>query len=118
MDETSEFDIVNINIILKSGSPETDIHVNTIKNFIPDSGDLERCRRYLISRGVTCHPTSFGLACSAPKEVIEKVFKTKLKTNENESISSMRQFLIKPEIPVEIEKYVEQITLEIPPELF
>lgn len=118
MDETSEFDTININIILKSGSPEKDIHVKTIKSFIPDSGDIEHCRRYLISRGVSCHPTSFGLACSAPKETIEKVFKTKFKADEHDSTGSIIDFLSKPEIPAEIVEYVDQITIEIPPELF
>ena len=94
--------IVHFNIILKSGFSGTDPHISMIEDLKPDPAVFEHCRRYLVKRNIVCHLTSFGFACSASSTIIEEVFNT----------------LQNPTLPEEIEKHIEQITIEAPPTFF
>lgn len=111
--EHIEFDI----LIQASGSGGVP-HVTTIESFQPASETIEKCHRWLAARGVTCHPTHFGLSCSAPRGLFESLFSTQLEPTEGGPGKPEWQSDKEPQPPSEIAKDIYQITISAPPELF
>jgi hypothetical protein len=72
----------------------------------PSREQVEECRRWFVARGASCHATSFGIACSMPRERAEDIFGPRLDPGSE----------LTP--PPEIAHTIEQITVPRAPELF
>jgi hypothetical protein len=114
--ENNLSDIISFDILLKSAGTGRFPHVGNIDLFRPPPGNIEKCHRWLASKGVTCHPTEFGLVCGAPAGLFEILFSTKVKRNISGSGTPSWECISPPRLPPEIEEYVEQITISAPPE--
>ena len=90
----------------------------TIDPFKPSEESIEQCWLWLVRQGVTCHPTEFGLTCSAPRQLFERLFATRLQADEPAPGRLAWRCLEKPQAPVEVSALVDQITLSAAPELF
>lgn len=108
-----EFDI----LVRAEASGETP-DVSNIHRFRPDPEDVEKCRRWLAGKGVSCHTSEFGLACSASRQLFESLFSTKVEPLEQGPGKPPWRLLNDPEPPAEIADYVEDVTIAVPPELF
>jgi hypothetical protein len=114
----SPSDIIEFDVLLKpSGSSET-ASLDNIELFQPCPDDIERCRRWFISKGVTSHATDFGLACSAPAKLFEKLFQTNVEQVTAAPGMPSWQCSPEPKAPSEIKNYIDQITISSRPELF
>ena len=111
---------INIDVLLHSGkelsSKVPDIH--SIDTYKPPAEIIERCRRFLLSQGLDCYATDFGLACSSSKLVIEKLFQTELTQEYLEDGRVQWKFLKEPVFPEQIRLYIRQLTISAPPEFF
>ena len=109
--------IIKFDILMKpAGSPSTP-NVENIETFKPDAENIEKCRRWLASKDVTCYSTDFGLACTASVEVFELVFSTKVKPGGLGAGMPRWSCSPPPTSPCEIEEYIDQISITAPPEL-
>ncbi|MHC4640345.1 MAG: protease pro-enzyme activation domain-containing protein [Planctomycetota bacterium] len=116
--EQNSSDIIEFDILLKpAGSSKTPDLVN-IEQFQPSPADIEKCRRWFISKGVTSYATDFGLACSAPAKLFEELFQTKVKQSAPAPGTPAWQCSPEPKAPSEIKNYIDQISISVPPELF
>lgn len=112
-------DLINFDILFdEKVKDETARNVPSIDKHKPPFEIIEKCRRFLVENGITCHAHDFGLSCSAPRSVIEKVFRTELIYNSENSNLGYWSFSHSPKIPDEIRKDISQITFPPPPELF
>ena len=118
MMEKSPSDIVEFDILLKSPGSGKTPRADNISQFKPPAENIEKCRRWLASRGVTCHSTDFGLVCSAPAELFEALFSTELKRRSPTPGVPCWDCSSPPQAPREIEEYVDQISIAAPPELY
>lgn len=114
--------VIKFNILLRSPATDTGldssaVRADTVKKLYPAPDEIESCRRWLAGEGVTCDPTSFGLACSAPQKLLERLFSTRLKESES-PVGPKYKFAVTPTIPEPIAGKINGITLEAAPELF
>jgi len=110
--------IIGFDILLKAPGSGKTPHVGHIDQFKPPPENIVKCHRWLTSKGVTCHSTDFGLACSASAELFEKVFSTKVKRSKSASGVPSLSCSSPPKAPRDIEEYVDQISISAPPEFF
>lgn len=116
--EEKDLNIIHFDILLKpAGSNKTPV-VDNIDQFRPHAEIIEKCRRWLTSKGITCHSTDFGLACSAPLKIFEILFNTKVEQSGSGPGMPPRRCSSPPKAPPEIEEHVDQITISAPPELY
>lgn len=118
MMEKSPSNMVEFDILLKAPGSDKTPHVDNISQFKPPAENIAKCRRWLASRGVTCHSTDFGLACSAPAELFEALFSTKLERSSPAPGVPCWHCSSPLQAPPEIEEYVDQISIPAPPELY
>ena len=110
--------IIGFDILLKAPASGRTAHVENIDQFKPPPENIVKCQRWLAARGVTCHSTDFGLVCSAPAELFENLFSTKVKRSSNAPGVPIWHCLSPPKAPSEIEEYVDQISISAPPEFY
>lgn len=112
--------IVNFDILLRSQASDADAaaHVDTIDEFRPSPDAIEECRRWLTLKGIACHPTDFGLACSAPETIFYSLFAKRRNSGSQpdnaEKVHSIGEF----EPPKAIAHLIDQITLSQMPDLY
>ncbi len=111
--QTVQFDI----LLRSAGSGQTP-NLGNIDRFRVAPEDIEKCRRWLATRGVDCHPTDFSLACSATVEVFETLFATKLQPGTGASGTPPWRCAPPPQSPTDIQDYVDRITIAARPEPF
>ena len=117
MDE-DHLNIIGFDILLKAPGSGKTPHVGNIDQFKPPPENIVKCHRWLASKGVTCHSTDFGLACSVPAELFEKLFSTKVKRSKSASGAPSWSCSSPPKAPRDIEEFVDQISISAPPEFF
>jgi hypothetical protein len=96
--------LVQFDVLVAPGEPGA--ASETAERAHPTRERIEECRRWFAARGASCHATSFGLACSMPRESAEEMFGTSLEPGSE----------LAP--PSEIADAIEQITIPMAPELF
>ena len=109
---------IDFDILIRSAASGKEVDVSNIQEFRPDPADIEKCRRWLLSKGVTCHPTDFGLVCSTSRESFESLFSTQINRNRPSPGKPIWTCQRDPQPPREIADCIEQITISAPPELF
>jgi hypothetical protein len=109
---------VGFDILLKAPASDRTPHIDNIAQFKPPPENIVRCRRWLASRGVTCHSTDFGLACSATTKLFEILFSTKVKRSKSAPGVPCWHCSSPPKAPREIEEYIDQISISVPPEFY
>ncbi|MGH0037255.1 MAG: hypothetical protein ACQGVK_19695 [Myxococcota bacterium] len=118
-DEPSSPDRVRFDVLLRAPGSGREASVGTIADHRVDPDAIERCRRVLADRGVTCHPTDFGLVCDASKVVFEGTFGVELaRSAEGHTGRPAWAMLGVPAPPESIADLVDQITIAAEPELF
>lgn len=110
--------IVGFDILLRAPASGKTPSLENIDRFKPPPENIEKCHQWLASKGVTCHPTEFGLACSAPAEVFESLFNTKVKRGKSAPGVPPWHCSTPPKPPHEIEEYVDQISIPAPPKFY
>jgi len=116
--ETNEAPLVPFDILLRSAGAGKLPTAQNIDQFKPPAGDIEKCRRWLIAKGVTCHPTEFGLACEATPALFGLLFSTEVEYDESTGDLIRWRCSRPPRPPQELESYIQQITITAPPEFF
>ena len=111
-------DEVVFDILLHSSASGKQPSVSTIDQFLPPPEEIERCRRYLVARGVEAHATEFGLACRAPCDLFESLFGVSLNPITHTPSTPRFEMIGQPNPPEEIAKAIDQITISAVPELF
>jgi hypothetical protein len=110
---------VAFDILLRAARGAAGASIETIDAFRPDPHAVEWVRRWLSERGVVCHATHHGLACSAPGEVIARLFTVKVRRNPARGPEQRAvEILGEVQVPAEIADLVEQVTFPAPPQLF
>jgi hypothetical protein len=109
---------INFDILIRSSASGGEPHLTTIDRYRPKAEDIEECRRQLAAKGVQCHTTNFGLACTVPLEMFESLFSTQLEANEPRPGVPPWRCLTDPQPPLEIAHLIEQITIPAPPDFF
>ena len=117
MGETKER-VAQFDILVRSEGSGEIPNVENIDRFKPPPERIERCRRWLVGQGVTAHATDFGLACSAPAGLFERLFQTTLEAGGSSPGEAPLRATQPPQPPQDIASDVEQVTLTVPPELF
>ncbi len=119
MEDTIQFDILLRSTATAKGLDPSAASTGNVRDFYPTPETIERCRRWLVKRGITCYPSNFGLACSSPPALFERVFDARLegerKSSEGKTIPRL---LTNPTIPEPIADIVEQIKLSPSPDFF
>ena len=111
--------IVAFEVLLRPSKGRRLPSAATIEASRPDPEEAERCRRWLASRGATCHLTTFGIACSAPAEVFAALFRVRVAPNQERTPGQPTVVISGViRVPTEIDQLVEQVALSVPPELF
>lgn len=116
--EKRDLNVINFDILLKPAGSNKIPLVDNIDQFRPPAENIEKCRRWLTSKGVTCHSTDFGLACSTPLETFEILFDTKVEHSRSGPGMPSWRCSSPPKAPPEIEEHIDQITISAPPELY
>ena len=111
---------VSFDILLKGRMADTSRtpQMENIEQFKPTGETIERSRRWLLGEGVRCHPTEFGLACTAPVELFERLFQVRLEERLVTPGGAPFGLSGEPVAPEPIADWVDQITLTVAPELF
>lgn len=107
---------LSFDVLLRSLGTGRRPTLKNIDDFRAPAEKIEKCKRFLVGRGVTCHVTPFGLGCSAPVETFETLFKVKLKAGGPVRGAPVFQIEGTIRTPQEIEELVEQVTLTVEPE--
>ncbi len=110
--------MIQFDILLRSAASGEIPDISNIGQFRADLEDIEKCRRWLASKGITCYSTAFGLACSAPVALFETLFCTKVQHGDLTPGMPPGRCSSPPKAPPEIEKYVDQISISAQPEFF
>ena len=110
--------IIQFDILLKPADSSEILQVNNIDQFRPPPENIEKCHRWLTSKGVTCYRTDFGLACSAPAELFESLFSTKVERSKLKIAAPPWHCSLPPKAPPEIGEYIDQISITVLPELY
>jgi len=116
--EKNSSDIIEFDVLLKPAASSKTANLGNIEQFQPSPDDIEKCRRWFISKQVKAHATDFGLACSAPAKLFEELFRTKVKKSAPAPGTPAWKCSPEPKAPSEIENYIGQISISAPPELF
>lgn len=116
--EQKNFDNIEFDILVRAEASGEIPNIKNIDRFRPDPEDVEYCRRWLYSNGVTCYITEFGLVCNASRQLFESLFSTQVKPSKQRSGKPPWQLLNDPVPPPEIADYIEDVTVSVPPELF
>lgn len=95
-------DVIHFDVLLRGSRDGGSSTVRTISELRPRAEDLERCRAWLLERGVRCDATSFGLACTASPETFAALFGS----------------TADPRSPAELRRLVAQVTLSGSPTSF
>ena len=111
-------DPIEFDILIRPPASGKHPDVKNIEQFRPDPADIEKCRRWLVSKGVTCHPTDFGLACRTSRNGFESLFSTQVNRERPSPGNPMWTCQRDPQPPSEIAGCIEQITISVRPELF
>ena len=109
---------VQFDILLKSAGSGQTPNLDNIDRFRVAPEEVEKCRRWLATRGVDCHATDSGLVCSTTVEIFETLFATKLQPGTKTPGTPPWRCAPPPQSPADIQEYVEQITIAAPPEPF
>ncbi len=109
---------IGFDVLLKSSASGGMPSLNNIEQFKPPQENIAKCNRWLTSKGVTCHATDFGLACSAPAELFETLFSTKVKYTRSSPGAPCWHSTSHIKVPLEIAEYIDQISISAPPEFF
>lgn len=110
--------IIQFDILLKAMDSIDIIDLSNIDRLRPPPENIEKCYRWFSSKGVTCHTTDFGLACSAPVELFESLFSTNVERSKSKIAAPSWDCSPPPKAPPEIEEYVDQISITASPELY
>ena len=114
----SDPETISFDILLRARGADKIPDIKTIDEFKPSPEHIEMCRRWLDSKGITCHATEFGLACSAAASLFEKIFSTKVQRKRTAPGKPVWQCSPPPKAPPELDEYIDQISVTAPPELF
>lgn len=119
---TGSSDSIEFSVLLRSPATDAGLDASaataeSLENYYPAPDAIESCGRWLAGAGVTCHPTNFGLACSAPRKLLEELFSTRLEISES-ATGPKYKFAVDPTIPAPIAGTVHRITIEAAPEFF
>ena len=117
MEDTIQFDIMLRSTATAKGLDPSAASTENIRDFYPAPETIERCRRWLVEQGITCYPGNFGLACSSPPAIFERVFDVRLERKSSEG-KFIPRLLTNPTFPEPIADSVEQITLSQFPDFF
>ncbi len=110
---------VAFDILLKADAAPDTASLATIEALRPEPEEIERCRRWLVTRGVNAHSSGFGISCTAPAPVFEALFNVKVEfCDPLPGQSSYRIVDGSPDLPKEIADMVDQVTLSVTPEFF
>lgn len=110
--------IIEFEILIRAEASGEIPDVSNINRFRPDPEDIEKCRRWLDSKGVSCYITEFGLVCSTSRHLFESLFSTQVKRSKQRSGKSQWQLLTDPVPPSKIADYIVDVTISVSPELF
>ena len=112
--------IVNFDILLRSQASDAGAAANlgTIDEFRPPPAAIEECRRWLALKGIACHPTDFGLACSAPETIFYSLFPKRRNTKTQRDVADNDNSSGEFEPPEAIAHLIDQITLSQMPDLY
>lgn len=113
-------DRVEFDVLLKAptGYVERPVDVETVSARRPSAETIERCRQWFEGQGIVCHPTAFGLACSAPRPLFESVFGVEVIETGGGPGRPPLEMSRPAQVPDVIEEMVEQITIGAAPEMF
>ncbi len=109
---------VSFDVTLKGANPGAPAGLATIDQLRPSQEAIERCVRFLASKGVAVHATACGVACSAPAEVFESRFGVTLSHADDGPGAPSYKADGEPTAPAEIFDIVEAVTLAGAPEFF
>lgn len=109
---------VPFDLLVKASASGQDASLATIDQHRPKSEHIERCRRWLVSLGLECYATGFGVAGSASPPLFESVFRCKLRRIDAGPGSPSWEASPPPRAPLEIEHLVHRITIGAEPEVF
>lgn len=109
---------VSFDITLKGAVPGAPAGPTTLDDLRPPPEAIERCVRWLASKGVSAHPTAFGAACSCPPDLFEALFGVAVESGGAGRGGPSYVANGEPTPPAEIADIVESITLTGAPELF
>ncbi|MCK4373118.1 MAG: hypothetical protein KAW61_08215 [candidate division Zixibacteria bacterium] len=109
---------VRFDLLVKAPGSGQEASLTTIDRHRPKSEHVERCRRWLVSLGVECYATDFGLAGSMPPPLFESVFRCKLHRIDAGPGLPLWEASPPPQAPHKIEHLVHQVTIGAEPEQF
>ena len=117
---SNRVDRVEFDVLLRAqtGDGERPVDVKTVSARRPPAETIERCRQWLEGQGIICHPTAFGLACSAPRPLFESVFGVEVIETDGGPGRPPVEMSGPAQVPEAIAETVEQITIGAAPELF
>ncbi len=115
---SNSVDQVSFDVLLRTAGSGRIPTVENIHEFHASAEEIEKCRRWFASQGITCHATQFGLACNAKRESFESIFGVRLTPTQGGPGVRSHQMSGEPKPPAEIADLIDQITLSAPPELF
>jgi hypothetical protein len=93
---------IRFDILIRTEASGRMPDLSNISDFRAEPESLERTRRWLAARGIECHATQFGFACTCPKDLFKSVFGS----------------IEHPQPPPDIAQLIEQVTLTVDPEFF
>ena len=108
-------DTIAFDVLVKSLASRPEPDLSNIEQFRPFPEDLERCRRWFVSHGVSVNVTNFGLACTAPRKAVETLFSIRLQPRKGSSDFDIEGTM---QVPVEIDDIIKQVTLTKMPDFF
>ena len=118
MGRTKQQPTVSFDVLLRSPGSGRAPSVTNIDQFRPPSDAIEKVLRFLIAKGMVCHSTDFGLACTAPRTLFESLFSVRLQSVDAQPGMPAWQISGTPKLPREIADLIEQFTIATSPESF
>ena len=111
---------VEFDVLLRepAADRERSVDLRTVGASRPSAGTIQRCRRWLEGQGIVCHPTTFGLACTAPMQLFSAVFGVELIATDPGPGRPPFEMSGEVQLPEEIAEIVEQVSIGAAPELF
>ena len=115
---SNSVDQVSFDLLLRTAGSGRIPTVENIHEFHAPAEEIEKCRRWFASQGITCHATQFGLACTATRESFESIFSVRLTPTQGGPGAHSHQMSEEAKPPPELADLIDQITLSAPPEFF
>lgn len=110
---------ISFDVLLRGETDDVSVAAENLDRLRPPAEAIERCFRWLSKQGVTCHRTDFGVACEAPVDVFEALFRVHvIRKRTSATAPPSYQVQAQPQPPPEIESLVSQVTVAQPPTLF